>query len=404
MNSIVAPSANGRQPQVALVVCGKFHYFNYVPFLEQAGALSQFIFSHRVSGKGRLGGSARLRNLFIKEYLFQFHTRLLGDRLGNLLHPLYHWQWDRTAAAVLRPCDVLHFLMHGNCRAVITRARKFNAVCLGEAVNSYPDDYQAQIDQEYADLGLPGRPVRPRFVDRIKDEIPRVDRILVPSSFVEESYVKHGIRREKMIRLAYGANLQDFTPGPGGGSIFKVVCTGQVTLRKGHQYLLRAWKALNLPSAELHCCGFVDQRLIGRLQAIGAPNVIFHGSLPKAELVRRLQSADLFVFPTVEDGFGIAILEAMACGLPVIASTNCGAPDIMTDGREGRVVQARSVEALMRAIEESYRDQASARAMGMAGRALVENKYNWSNYASSLVEIYRTLLTEQVKTGRGGVM
>jgi glycosyltransferase involved in cell wall biosynthesis len=76
----------------------------------------------------------------------------------------------------------------------------------------------------------------------------------------------------------------------------------------------------------------------------------------------------------------------------------------MTDGREGRVVQARSVEALMRAIEESYRDQASARAMGMAGRALVENKYNWSNYASSLVEIYRTLLTEQVKTGRGGVM
>jgi len=380
-------------PLVDIAVCGKFHYFNYARFLDERGALAQFIFSHRVGAGRRLGLSAPAVNLFFKEYLLHLHMRMAaGGQSGEGFDLFLQDAWDRLASRRLRPAKLLHFLMHGNCRALIRRARGFGMLCVGEAVNSHPRDYYAQIALEHEDLGLPGRAGFPGFARRIEEEIPLVDKILVPSAFVAQSYLRHGVAPARIHEIPFGANLDEFTPAPAPPDKFRVICVAQVALRKGHQYLLRAWKKLGLPNAELHCYGFIDRTVHAKLIEIGARDVFFHGSVPKPELIAALRQSSLFVLPTVEEGFAFAISEALACGLPVVTTSHSGAEGVLEHGESGFILPPRNVEELAAVIENLYRNPDLRASVGASGRKLVEHHLNWRVYADRLCDFYTQCL------------
>ncbi len=389
-----APAITGTPgPLVDLAVCGKFHYFNYAGLLDERRVLAQFIFSHRLGARRRLALKAPCVNLFFKEYLLQLHLRLTRNgRYGEGAALFLQDAWDRAAARRLRPAKLLHFLMHGNCRSLIGRARELGMTCIGEAVNSHPRDYAAEIEREHEDLGLPGKAAFPGFARRIEQEIPLVDRILVPSEFVAASYRRHGIAAERIRVIPFGANLEDFTPAAAAPEKFRVICVAQVALRKGHQYLLRAWKKLDLPGAELHCYGFIDPAVHAKLIEVGVANVFFHGSVPKAELVAALRQSSVFVLATVEEGFAVSILEALACGLPVITTTHSGAEGVMTDGESGYILPPRDADALAAAIERLYQSPELRATLGQNARRLAEGQLNWGRYADRLCDFYRQCL------------
>jgi glycosyltransferase involved in cell wall biosynthesis len=321
--------------------------------------------------------------------------RLLGNAALATMGGWYHALWERQLDRVLEPAPLVHFLLHGNCRRALARVQARGSRLLAEAVNSHPEDYRRLIDGEFADLGLAPPARNRRAEEQILAEISLADRLLVPSQFVERSYLARGFPAGRMTRIGYGANLQDFRPGPerdGHRWPFRVICCGLVTPRKGPHHLLRAWKQLTLPDAELHFFGQVDREIMPRLLAIGAANAHFHGSVDRATLIRELQGSDLFVLPTVEDGFGVVILEAMACGLPVITTENSGGPDVITDGQEGFVVPVRSAGQLAEKIGRLYRDRELARAMGRAARQRVETRPDWRGYAGQLIAHYAECL------------
>jgi glycosyltransferase involved in cell wall biosynthesis len=376
-------------PKSALVVCGKFHYFNYVSELEEAGILDQFLYSHRLSSRNHFKKQIRFTNLFLKEYLFQTHARLLGDKCGNYLNPLYHWQWDFSVSHILKKTDILHFLMHGNCIRTLKKAKNLNIKIIGEAVNSHPLDYQFTLDEQHADLGLSGVPYKPRFIEKIIDEIPLTDHILVPSNFVKDSYIANGVEPGKIHKIPYGANLNQFVPGIKNSNKFRVICVAQVALRKGHQYLLRAWKKLNLPNAELHCYGFIDDKVLSALKKIDASNVFFHGSIPKSNLIHEIQNSSVFILPTVEEGFAVSVLEGLACGIPVITTVNSGAEGVITHEKDGMLIRPRSVDDIQDAILKLYENEELRLLMGKNGRILVEGQFNWGNYVKRLIEFYK---------------
>jgi glycosyltransferase involved in cell wall biosynthesis len=120
---------------------------------------------------------------------------------------------------------------------------------------------------------------------------------------------------------------------------------GALSFRKGLLDLLRA--------AELLCNDSVEFTLVGprmaeseRLLAKAGANVRLLAKRPQAELPEAYAAADLFVFPTIEDGFGMVLTQAKAAGLPILTTENCAGSDLVTDGRDGWIVPIRDAEAL----------------------------------------------------------
>jgi glycosyltransferase involved in cell wall biosynthesis len=385
--------------RVSISVCGRFHYFNYVPAVSRHGILQAFHYSHRLNSKGALADAAAVsHNFWPKEYLYQLHLRSLGShglaQFSRIYHGIWQWQLNRC----IQPVDLFHFLLHGNCSHAATRAKRGGAFILADAVNSHPRLYFSLIEQEHAALGLPVPADHRRQISRLEEEVSLSDGILTPSSFVRDSFLQRGYPKERIHSICYGANLEHFSPLRESAARCKTrglraICVAQVTPRKGHHYLLQAWKELNLLGARLDCYGMVDADVARVLKNIRAPNVFFHGSVDKATLLKALQNSDVFVLPSVEEGMAVSILEAMACGLPVIATENSGAVDVVNQGREGFVVPIQSSHAIAEKLAYIAENREVVVEMGLAARRAVEQSFRWDTYASNLIEHYRHCLS-----------
>jgi glycosyltransferase involved in cell wall biosynthesis len=162
---------------------------------------------------------------------------------------------------------------------------------------------------------------------------------------------------------------------------FTVLAVGTHDLRKGTPYLLEAWRRAEIPDAELHLIGplklartFVD-RYAGSFKHW--PHV------PKSELPARYAAADLLAFPTLGDGFGLVIQEAMCCGTPVVTTPCGGGPECITDGVDGWLVPPRDVDALVERLRAAASDRERTFAVGRAARARAE-RWTWQDAGDAL--------------------
>ncbi len=187
--------------------------------------------------------------------------------------------------------------------------------------------------------------------EQFEQEISLADRILVGSSFVKESFLAEGVPEEKMTVVSYGADTELFEPRDDWEKPrddFRILFVGQIGQRKGISYLLRAYERFSGPGTSL--------TLVGALQGDGKVFAPFKGlynhmpHLPRTALRGIYQQADVFLFPTLVEGMGIVVLEAMASGLPVITTPN-GPGDIVRDGVDGFLVPPRDVDAIVERLE-----------------------------------------------------
>jgi glycosyltransferase involved in cell wall biosynthesis len=107
--------------------------------------------------------------------------------------------------------------------------------------------------------------------------------------------------------------------------------------------------------------------------------VVCLGQTPREALLREMSEADVFVFPSLFEGFALVILEAMAAGLPVITTPNTAGPDLIEDGKDGLIVPAGDVKALQTAMDSLLNDPERARAMGRAAHEKAK-EYTWEKY------------------------
>jgi glycosyltransferase involved in cell wall biosynthesis len=385
---------------VALVVCGKFHYLDFAKHLLESGKLTQFIFSHRRASSRMFNSISGVSNLYFKEYLYQGHTKVLGGVGLGYCEAFYHHIWQYQLFRTLRPSTLLHFLLHGNCTKAVRKAKRQGSYILADAVNAHSDEYFKLVEEEYASLGMRPPLNNSRLQDDRNEEMTMADSFLVPSRYVFESFVRSGVPAGRIMRIPYGTDVSRFHPAlerlaPPRNGPFRVICSSMVIALKGHQYLLRAWKQLALPNAELHCYGYIQPGIMEPLLRIGASNVHFHNWVNRDILTVALQQADAFVMPTVVDGFGLVILEAMACALPVIATENSGGPDVLSNGRTGFVVPIRSPDAIAEKIEWLYHHREAAGEMGRAARLHVESFCSWQEYARQMGAYYEECLSSR---------
>ena len=125
-----------------------------------------------------------------------------------------------------------------------------------------------------------------------------------------------------------------------------------------------------------------------------ASQVIFTGSLSQPELLPHYQNADVVVNPSLSEAFGMSLVEAMATQTPVIATQIGGMPEIVDDGVTGLLVESGNPPVLAEAIAKIISNPDRAKAMGIAGRRKVLQRYHWSKIAESLVDSYADIGVE----------
>ena len=213
-----------------------------------------------------------------------------------------------------------------------------------------------------------------RLVRRWENELERTQRVLVPSSSVADSLVTAGVPRAKILLAPYGVDLTRFHPvererAPKGA--LRVVSLGEMGQRKGIAYLFDI--ARRLPAITFHVVGW---HVAALPEAVPA-NVEIASNVP--DVRPYLQAADVFLFPSLVDGFGLAVLEALACGLPVICSSNAGAQDIVSEGVDGFVIDPRDVGRATELLKELDEDKDRLASMRDAARRKAE-QYPWERF------------------------
>lgn len=222
-------------------------------------------------------------------------------------------------------------------------------------------------------------------IKRACEEINMADYILAGSSFVRRSCIENGISPNKIFVVPYGTNLYQFNPDEKlkDERRFRILYVGRISPLKGVHYLVKAFAELSLPNSELWLCG--DGKEINTIIPSSINNIKYFGTVNYIDLPNIYKQADLFVFPSLFDGFGQVILEAMASGLPVIATTNSGGPDVIQDGENGFVVPIRNVEVLKEKILYIYENSDIASNMGVMSRQIAID-YNWQRYEKQLAD------------------
>ena len=195
------------------------------------------------------------------------------------------------------------------------------------------------------------------YWERLAAEWSLADVVAVNSRWTQTALEKQGVPAAKIhiVPLAFETRqarapkvLTASTSRP-----FTVLWVGNVSLRKGIPYLFAAARKLMGAHVEFVVAGEI--LISGSALASAPSNVRFLGRIPRSELTPVYSNADLFVFPTLSDGFGLTQLEAMAHGLPVIATPNCG--DVVSEGNDGFIVPIRDPERLAEAIDTIIADR-----------------------------------------------
>ena len=253
------------------------------------------------------------------------------------------------------------------------------------------------LEEEHARWGVPAPFYSSQGLSRALAEYEEADAIVVPSEFARNSFLKRGFPSEKISCCPYGVDLSLFSPRNQSSKNhpFRVVFLSGCSVRKGIGYLLEAMRPLVLQkAAETWLIGSVHEQA-RPLLARHSGEFILHGVQPRAKLVDYLSKCDVMVLPSVEEGLALVIAQAMACGLPVIATPNTGADELMEDGIQGFIVPARNAEAIREKVLW-LRDHPDRRArMGVAAMERVRSLGGWGDYGRRALQLYRELIARQ---------
>ena len=293
--------------------------------------------------------------------------------------------WDRMVAAMVPRTELVIGFATQALHTGQAARRRGGTFVLDRAC-PHVDFQQKLVEEEAVKTGAAFEAEPQWFRERQLAEYELADTILVPSHYSARTFPAHLQPKLLLAPLlgraqAKGAvRLERNTP-------FTVGVLGGNVLRKGYLYLLEAWRRLNLPEARLLIRSSSDFSAYPRIAELmrQTPNVELIEYIPN--IAEFYQRCDLFVLPSMDDGFGMALFEAMANGVPSIATRNCGASELLTDGVDGLVIDAGSVDQLAEAISLLYEDEPRRQAIALAGQATVERISVTTLYEDALCQL-----------------
>jgi glycosyltransferase involved in cell wall biosynthesis len=334
----------------------------------------------------------------IKVVRFQ-PTKIFSSLSSRYYYSMKRMWLDHVASRFIarEGCDIFHGWTH-ECLKSIGEARRHGALTIVERGYCHPLYSKKTLDEEYEKWGMTRRPEGKNILKRFDhwhreestalEEFEAADYVFINSSFVKETFLQYGFPERKLVMLPRGVDIDDYKPASEKkDKTFRIIFVGTLNIRKGVQYLLEAWKRLDLANAELLLIGSVADELGPILKKYDSDDRIKIKGFVKnpSELFSR---ASIFVFPTLDEGSAKVTYEAMACGLPVVTTPNAGS--LVSDGTDGFIVGIRDVEALKEKILFFYNNPDAVREMGALARKNI-GPFTWARYEKDLIDTYLKL-------------
>jgi glycosyltransferase involved in cell wall biosynthesis len=376
--------------KVSIVVNGRFHAFDLAAQLERRGHLLRLITSYPASKAREWGVPASKVSALVPTEVFNRAIQNLPERVGWTMG-LWQRRWFGRWAAGCIPADTdLAVVWSGSSRDALQRARALgtNAVVVRSSSHI---NYQSRIlAQEYQMHGMQWVPTHPQTIQTELWEYANCNAIEVPSHFARQSFVDEGVDASRLLHNAFGVATDKFSPAPKEDDYFRVIYVGALTLRKGVQYLLQAWHELALPRAELWIIGNPTREASPFLTKYRDSFKHF-AAVPLAALRWYYSQGSVFAMCSVEEGLAMVQVQAMACGLPLIATTNTGIADLVSDGEQGFIIPIRNINVLKEKILYMYQHEAERQRMATAALAQAQ-RFTWDAYGERAVAAYARVL------------
>lgn len=334
---------------------------------------------------------------------FRWIPPLWKERITESVH---HRFSERLARHVPPDTDIFIGLS-SFCLEAVHHAKQQGIVTIVDHGSLHQEVERRLLSEEYDLLGLPmdGRLPPNWIIEKEDREFRESDYVIVLSQAAKRSMVEQGVPEEKIFVNHLGVNLDEFSPGKKEDHVFRVIQCGGIHPRKGVQYLLQAFRELNLPNSELWFIGggLDTSSLLPVIEKYRADNIFFKGSFPQSQLHKLYRQGSVFVLASIADGFGMVVPQAMACGLPVIVTENVGAADIVTSNQNGYVIPIRSVNALKEKLLFLYENQKISKEMGQYAFESVRVGHTWDDYGDRLVDFLQSIHNKKRSINSNGV-
>lgn len=360
----------------------------------------------RISGSGHLRRLGLVSPACLRTRPFREVVRLLAGRLGgDEIHQdrCFYWMrdgFDAWVARQMRSPVRLVYAYETECLNTFRAARQQGVRTVLDLPSPEHDFVEDLLWEEYAklpELLTPGRrhfrTLQPERTARRREEFQLADAVVANSGFTARTWAGAGLPGDKIRVVPLGA------PDPVAGGIeggsrgqgpLRLVWAGTFSVRKGAHYLLEAWRKWN-PGAKVQLEIYGTVRLPKLLLRDLPPEIAFRGPVPRERLLDEFLRADMLVFPTLCDGFGLVVPEALSRGLPVLTTAEAGASDFIDDRRNGLIVPSRDVEALASALEWAAANRPSLAAMREEALLAVAGR-QWTEYRQHLRQVLEPLM------------
>ncbi|HEY6420951.1 MAG TPA: glycosyltransferase family 4 protein [Candidatus Binataceae bacterium] len=250
------------------------------------------------------------------------------------------------------------------------------------------DDFSAHQEQECQKFG-----VRPTINGtrrrRILDEYREATLIRVNSEHSRRTFLDRGFSPESIVTILPHLNVAEFPQAEFKESTFRIAFVGLLEPWKGFHYLVDAYLKLGLPDSELVFWGGTSSRPVARYfaEAIAKnPSISLRPQMIRAAGLENVYGrASVLVHPSLTEGFGYVVAEAMACGIPVITTYNTGAAELIRDGENGYLVPPGDSSALADRILHLHRNPALLPVIGARARCTIASAMTLEGFRSKYV-------------------
>ena len=393
--------------KITIVVGGRWHAFDLARELHQAGHLHKVITNYPRWFACRWGiPRDKLVSLPFTFWVVKAIYRIGGEGLMMRSQWLVHrWFADR-AAKHLEGSELIHGWSQWSEPSLVW-AKKRGIPSVLERSSAHILEQSRLLSEEHRRLGIHWTATHPKIEAMELREYALCKKIAVPSLFVERSFVERGFPLESLYRNALGVNLSHFhepseppdTPNREG---LRVIYAGALSVRKGIPDLLAGFNKAKLERAQLTLVGGMTRELATMIER-HTGNVVALGHRPQSELVQHYGRAHCFVMASVEEGMAMVQMQALACGLPLICTTNTGGEDLlrMRDDAPisrplgiqqfpaGFVVPIHSPTAIAWCLEQMPGVWEHQR---KAALELAKSCLDWKAYGKRAIELYEDLL------------
>jgi glycosyltransferase involved in cell wall biosynthesis len=307
--------------------------------------------------------------------------------------------WDVAGATHLDHPRIFHGVSGASLRAA-SLAKRRGALVVCDVRAPHPRAVHRSVVEALARRGVEYRAPDTGITDRMLREFDAADVLVCNSDYTRQTFLDEGFSPDRVLSVPLGCDPSQFAPVDRPPDRFTVLFAGRESMRKGLLDVLEAAKVLG-GECRLVLTGHLDASSRAAAEQLDVELELV-GEVAPDDMAGLYHRSSVLALPSLSEGFGMVVLEAMACGLPVVLSSSVGAAQLLTDGVDACVVPAGEPAVLGRRLADLAADQELVAKMGQAARATAEAN-TWDRYGERLVAAYRDTivpLSEQLGGGR----